>query len=231
MGGEAIRKCTSLAPASRIMRTILTEVVPRTSESSISTMRLPAITARLALCFMRTPSSRIDWVGWMKVRPDIVIADDAEFVGDAGGLRVADRGGYAGIRHRHHDIGGDGGFGGEFAADVLADLVDAAAADDGVGAGEIDVFENAGPGGLRRKRPERAHAVLVVDDDLAVLDFADIARADDVEGAGFRGEDRTAVEFADHQRADAERIARADQLFVGERDEGVGAFELAQRVR
>ncbi len=37
-----------------------------------------------------------------------------------------------------------------------------------------------------------------------------------------------AVELADHQRADAERIARADQLLVGEADEGVGAFELAQ---
>jgi len=64
-----MRKCTSLAPASRIMRTIFTEVVPRTRLSSISTTRLPAITERLALCFMRTPSSRIDWVGWMKVRP------------------------------------------------------------------------------------------------------------------------------------------------------------------
>ena len=69
MGGEEMRKWTSRAPASRIIRTILTLVVPRTIESSISTTRLPATTARLALCFMRTPSSRIDWVGWMKVRP------------------------------------------------------------------------------------------------------------------------------------------------------------------
>ena len=64
-----MRICTSLAPASRIICTIFTEVVPRTSESSISMMRLPATTARLAECFMRTPISRIDWVGWMKVRP------------------------------------------------------------------------------------------------------------------------------------------------------------------
>ena len=53
-------------------------------------------------------------------------------------------------------------------------------------------------------------------------------RADDVERAGLRGQDRAAVELADHQRADAERIARADQLLVGEADEGIGAFELAQ---
>ena len=53
-------------------------------------------------------------------------------------------------------------------------------------------------------------------------------RADDVERAGLRRQDRAAVELADHQRADAERIARADQLLVGQADEGVGALELAQ---
>ena len=37
-----------------------------------------------------------------------------------------------------------------------------------------------------------------------------------------------AVELADDQRADAERVAGADQLLVGEADEGVGALELAQ---
>ena len=63
---------------------------------------------------------------------------------------------------------------------------------------------------------------------LAVLDVADIFRADDVERAGLRGQDRAAVERAEHQRADAERIARADQLLVGHADEGIGAFELAQ---
>ena len=63
-------------------------------------------------------------------------------------------------------------------------------------------------------------------DDLAVLDVADEAGADDVEGAGLRGQDVAPVEFAQHQRADAERVAGADQLLVGQRDEGVGAFEL-----
>src|SRR6202023_392548 len=58
IGGEARRKCTSRAPASRIMRTIFFDVVPRTSESSIRMMRLPSIAARLAECFIRTPSSR-----------------------------------------------------------------------------------------------------------------------------------------------------------------------------
>ena len=87
-----------------------------------------------------------------------------------------------------------------------------------------------GRGCDRRERLVRLHAVLVEHDDLAVLDVAHVARADDVERAGLRGEDRMAVELADHQRADAERIARADQLLVGQRDERVGALELAQRV-
>ena len=72
------------------------------------------------------------------------------------------------------------------------------------------------------------HTVLVEHDDLAVLDIAHVFGADDVERAGFRGEDRSAVELADHQRTDAERVARADELLVGEADEGVGAFERAQ---
>ena len=72
------------------------------------------------------------------------------------------------------------------------------------------------------------HAVVVEYHDLAVLDVAHVFRADDVERAGLRGEDRMAVELADHQRTDAERIARADQLLVGEADERIGAFELAQ---
>ena len=53
----------------RIISTILRLVVPRTIESSTSTMRLPSTTLRLAECFRRTPSSRTFWVGSMKVRP------------------------------------------------------------------------------------------------------------------------------------------------------------------
>ena len=72
------------------------------------------------------------------------------------------------------------------------------------------------------------HAVLVEHHDLAILDVALVFRADDVECAGFRGEDRVAVELADNQRANTQWVARADQLLVGQADEGVGAFQLAQ---
>ena len=74
----------------------------------------------------------------------------------------------------------------------------------------------------------RLRAVFVEHHDFAVLDVAHISGADDVERAGFRGEDRAAVELANDQRPDAQRIARADQFLVGEADKGVGAFQLPQ---
>ena len=64
-----MRKCTSAAPASITISRILRLVVPRTTLSSTSTTRLPAITARLTLSLSRTPMLRICSVGSMKVRP------------------------------------------------------------------------------------------------------------------------------------------------------------------
>ena len=119
-------------------------------------------------------------------------------------------------------------FAGEFGAHRLAHVVDRAAADDRIRAGEIDVFEDAGPRRHRRKRLVALGAVLVEHDDFAGIDVADVFRADDVERAGFRRQNRTAVEFAQHQRADAERIAGADQLLVGHRHQRIGAFDGAQ---
>ena len=60
---------TSLAPALRIMRTILRLVVPRTMESSTRITRLPSSRLRTAFSFSFTPKSRTDCSGSMKVRP------------------------------------------------------------------------------------------------------------------------------------------------------------------
>ncbi len=143
-------------------------------------------------------------------------------------LGIADRRRHAGIRHRNHDIGVDRVLEGELRAHCLAHVIDRTAVDDGIGAGEIDIFENARPRRLRREGAKAFQAVLGNDDDLAILDVADEMGADDVEGAGFGSENVMAVELAEHQRADAERIARADQLLVAQGDEGIGAFDLAQ---
>ena len=74
----------------------------------------------------------------------------------------------------------------------------------------------------------RLRAIFVEDNHFAVFDVAHVLRADNVECACLGGEDRAAVELADHQRPDTKRIASANQLLVGEADKGIGAFELAQ---
>ena len=169
-----MRKCTSLAPASRIICTILREVVPRTMESSTSTMRLPCDHG--AVGGMLQPHAlvadrlrRLD-----EGAADIVVADDAELVGNAGLLREADRRRHAGIRHRHDDVGVGRRLARELGAHRLAHVVDVAAADDRIRPREIDVFEDAGPRRHRRERLVRLRAVLVEHHDLAVLDVAHI---------------------------------------------------------
>ena len=73
----------------------------------------------------------------------------------------------------------------------------------------------------------RVCAILVEDENLAVLHVTHVLGADDVERTGLGGKDGAAVQFAEHQRPDAKRIAGADQFLVGESDEGVGPFEHA----
>ena len=61
-------KCTACAPVSNSMLTICREVVPRTIESSITTIRLPSITSRKGVSFDLTPCLRMWGSGSMKVR-------------------------------------------------------------------------------------------------------------------------------------------------------------------
>src|ERR1700710_2187985 len=101
-------------------------------------------------------------------------------------LAVADCRGHPGIRHRHHDVDLDMAFTRELRAERLAHFIDRPPADDGIRPRKIDVFEDAGPRRLRRKRLVALRATLVEYDDLAGLDIPDIFCADDVERAGFR---------------------------------------------
>src|SRR4051794_22491725 len=83
---------------------------------------------------------------------DIVVSDDAELERHAGMLAVAEGGGYAGIRYRHHDVDLDMAFTRQLGAEGLANIVHRAAADDRIRPREVDVFEDAGPRRVRRKR-------------------------------------------------------------------------------
>ena len=161
---------------------------------------------------------------------DIMVADDAELVGKPAGLREAEGRRHAGIRHRNDHVRIDGGFESQLAAHALADIVDAAAVHDGIGAREVDVFEDVGARRLLGREAERLEPIVRDHHAFAVLDIADEAGADDVEGAGLGGEDVAAVELAQHQRADAQRVAGADQLLVGQRHQGIGALDLLDRL-
>ncbi len=160
--------------------------------------------------------------------PDIVVANDAEFERQAAGARIADRRRNAGIGDRHDHIGVSRGLARQLRSQRLAGVVDASPVDDRIGPGEIDVLEYAGPHRLPRHWEEALHPVAVNDHHFAVLDVADEFCSDDVEGAGLRAQDRAALKLAEHQRANAERIAGADKLLVGQRDQRVGALDLGQ---
>ena len=78
----------------------------------------PGCTSRSGLSLSRMPSWRIVCDGWMKVRPDVGVLDQALAVRDAGRLGVADRGRGAGLRHRDHQVGLDRVLLGQPAADL-----------------------------------------------------------------------------------------------------------------
>ena len=140
-------------------------------------------------------------------------------------LAVADGGGGAAVGDRADEVGLDRGLAGELDADAAAGLVDRLAADHAVGAGEVDLFEDAEARRARLEGEEALHALGGRDHHLAGLDLAHEVGADDVEGAGLGGEDPGVAEAAEHQRADAEGVADADELGAGHGDDGEGALD------
>ena len=68
-GGAAEAKVTVLAPASRAIWMISLLVVPRTTESSMSSTFLPLNSLDMALSFWRTLFLRTACPGMMNVRP------------------------------------------------------------------------------------------------------------------------------------------------------------------
>ncbi len=63
-----------------------------------------------------------------------------------------------------------------------------------------------------------------------MLNVADELGPDDVERAGLRRQHRLAIQVAQHKGPDAQGIAHADQLLLGQRHQGVAALDLAQGV-
>ena len=174
-------------------------------------------------------------LGLNKGAADVVIADEADAEGDARLFRVAERGGDAGVGDGNDDIGGDAGLAGELAAHLVARLLHPAAEDARVGAREVDVLEDAAR--LRHAGGVLAagDAVFGDHDQLAGKNVADELGAEQIEGAGFRGEDdgvgAPGIFHAAHgERAEAARIAGGEDAVARHHDDGECAFDLGERV-
>ena len=100
-------------------------------------------------------------------------------------FRVAERGGHAGVGDGDDDVGGHAGLAGQLAAHLVAALLHPAAEDAAVGAGEVDVLEDAT--GLRDAGGVLAagDAVFGDHDQFAGEHVAVVLGAEQVEGAGF----------------------------------------------
>src|SRR5260370_42496386 len=109
----------------------------------------------------------------------------------------------------------------EEASEHLAAFVHGAAENNAVGPGEIDVLENALLERLFWREVDGFDAGLRDAHHFAGLDFADVLRVEQIESAGF-GSDQPGVEatgrgqFAEHQRAEAARIAHGIEFIFRE---------------
>ena len=156
-------------------------MLPRTIESSITTSRLPRIDG-LQGVQLQPDAQLADGLGGLDEGPAHVgVLDQALREGDAGFLGVADGGRGAGLRHGDHEVGLTGCSRGQLAAHLHPGIVDGAAGDGGVRAGQVDVFEDAA-GRRRLGETLGAHPVLVDRDEFAGLNFADEGGADGGQG-------------------------------------------------
>ena len=137
---------------------------------------------------------------------DVAVLDQPLAERDPGSAREADRRRRAGVGDRQHEVGLDRRLLGEPLAHSHARAVHLDAGEARVGAGEIEELEDAERSVLGRlERLDRVQPVLVRDDELARPDLALERRADEVECARLRGDDRVVAEPAEHERAEAER--------------------------
>src|SRR5271166_2529283 len=117
-----------------------------------------------------------------------MIANEAEVEGDFGFEGIANGCGNAGVWDGDDDVGVDGMFAGQNAAEGFAAGVDGAAEDDAVGSGEIDMLKNALLVMFWRGEVDGLDAGLGDADHFAGGDFADVLRVEEIESTGFGGD-------------------------------------------
>ena len=108
--------------------------------------------------------------------------------------------------------------------------IDGAAEDQAVGPREIDVLEDAVLVRLLGGEMQRFDAGSGDAHHFAGLDFADVFGAEQIERAGFRGDDPGVAEPAEAERAEAARIAHGVEFVARQNQQRIGAFDLIERV-
>ena len=103
-----MRRCTSLAPASRSMATMARVVVPRTIESSTTTRRLPRDRFPQRVQFAPHTEGALAGVGVDKSAPDVTVFYQAVAEGHAAAPAVPLGRGHPGIGHPDDHVGATG---------------------------------------------------------------------------------------------------------------------------
>ena len=177
-----------------------------------------------------------DGLRWFdKSAAHVVIPNQCLTEGQAGFVGVADGGGNSRIGHRDHQIRIGGALARQQPSQILARFFHGAAEDNRIRAREINVFEDA-------LRARLGWCVVLASDAFGAdnhhfprFHIVQIDGADEVKGAGLRGEHGafTATgnfHFTHGQRAEAVRIARHDDAVLGQKYQGKRAFQLQQRI-
>ena len=157
---------------------------------------------------------------------DVLVLQKADAVRDARSLRIAHGGVETGIGHADNDVRLDGIFLREEPARLQTCVVHIAAVDLRIGAGGVEVLEDAERLLLPAVVAAALDAVFGEDDHLAGLHFADLMPADGADGARFGSDEPAAViALAVAERPEALRIARGDELTGRHDDEGICALD------
>ena len=169
--------------------------------------RLPSMTPRTGLNLILTLATRSAWVGLMKVRPDVVVPDQAVLQLDPRRLGEAERHRVGAVGHGEDHLGVGGRVlprqaAPRFAADPVHRLAEHVA----VGPGEVDQLEDAAADRLGAERLQVVDLAVGDPDELARLELAEERGADQVEGAGLAGGHDAAAEPAEDERAESARV-------------------------
>ena len=144
---------------------------------------------------------------------DVAVLDQPLAERDPGRAREADRGRRARVGDRQHEVGLGGRLGGEPLAHPHPGPVHLDAVEPGVGPGEVEELEDAERAARRRAAaPARTRSPSgPATSELAGPELALEGGADQVERAGLRCDHRVVAEPAEHERAEAVRVAEGEE--------------------